>query len=346
MLKLDLKDKKILAILDINARTPLSKIASEVGLSKQVVDYRIKRLIEKEVITGFTIRCDLTKLGYSSFGVYIRMRNVTEKREEEIIQLIVKHPFSKWVVVCEGRWDLAFALAAKNMIDFESMLEEIIAAIGDNVEKYEISSIFTIHEFYLSILERKEPRTCKPPRNESAKEQELEKIDSTDMLIMNELQLNSRANPVAIATKLKISADMVRYRIKNLVSRKIILDYHTQINFKALGSYWYQLIIDVQGCSATHEKEILNKIKTTPHLSYAVRCMGAWDLELHLQAESNEEFRKIVMKVREQIGNFIHTHDTILIFGKYKSKSIPEGVIHEFTTQKTKAKTNQKKPTS
>ena len=58
MVKLDLKDKRILTVLDESARTPLSKIAAKVGLSKQLVDYRIKSLIRRGIINGFTIRCD------------------------------------------------------------------------------------------------------------------------------------------------------------------------------------------------------------------------------------------------------------------------------------------------
>ena len=45
--KLDVKDKKILAKLDMNARQPIAHIARKVRLSKEVTHYRIKRLEEK-----------------------------------------------------------------------------------------------------------------------------------------------------------------------------------------------------------------------------------------------------------------------------------------------------------
>lgn len=52
MLKLNLKDRKILSILDMNARTPLSQIAKQVGLSREVVHYRIQQLEKKGAIEG------------------------------------------------------------------------------------------------------------------------------------------------------------------------------------------------------------------------------------------------------------------------------------------------------
>jgi DNA-binding Lrp family transcriptional regulator len=53
MLKIDLKDRKILYQLDINSRQSYSQIAKKVGLSKTVLVYRINRLKEKGVIRKF-----------------------------------------------------------------------------------------------------------------------------------------------------------------------------------------------------------------------------------------------------------------------------------------------------
>ena len=43
-IKLDLKDRKILYELDINSRQPFAAIAKKVGLSKQTVINRVKKL--------------------------------------------------------------------------------------------------------------------------------------------------------------------------------------------------------------------------------------------------------------------------------------------------------------
>ena len=47
VITLDAKDRKILYELDINSRHSNSEIAKKVGLSKQVVGFRIKRLIQE-----------------------------------------------------------------------------------------------------------------------------------------------------------------------------------------------------------------------------------------------------------------------------------------------------------
>ncbi|MDV5169706.1 Lrp/AsnC family transcriptional regulator [Photobacterium rosenbergii] len=54
-MKIDNKDKKILALLRINSRMAIQKIAEEVNLSRSAVDKRIQNMINEKVITGFTV---------------------------------------------------------------------------------------------------------------------------------------------------------------------------------------------------------------------------------------------------------------------------------------------------
>ena len=60
----DKKDQEILYELDLNARQSNAQIAKKVRLSKEVVGYRIKRMLEDEIIIGFYSVIDVTKLGY------------------------------------------------------------------------------------------------------------------------------------------------------------------------------------------------------------------------------------------------------------------------------------------
>ena len=64
MLKFDLKDRKILYQLNINSRQSFSQIGKKVGLSKTVVDYRIKKLEKQEIIRNYYTLIDAFKIGY------------------------------------------------------------------------------------------------------------------------------------------------------------------------------------------------------------------------------------------------------------------------------------------
>ncbi|MBU1198986.1 MAG: Lrp/AsnC family transcriptional regulator [Nanoarchaeota archaeon] len=332
-MKLDLKNKKILSVLEEDARTPLSKIASRVGLSKQVVDYRIRTMMKNGIIKDFTIHCDLTKLGYSTFGVYLRLRKLTEKTESRIIKLLADHPFTRWVVVCEGKWDMAFSMSSKNIMDFHKQLEDIIEQIGENLESYDTNIIVSLQNFYIDLLGKKDYDRLKNVWSEFASDKSVEKIDALDMKIMQELQKNSRASFVEIAQKLDSSADTIRYRVKNLVQRKILTDFKTRISLKTMGFNWYQLILDLKRLPDIEEKKFLNQMITIPHITYVVRCIGKWDFELHIYAQDNEEFRTILLKIRDALSDFIISYDTMIMFTRYKSVSIPDGVAREIIAE-------------
>ncbi len=64
VIKLDLKDKKILTLLDEDARLSNTQIAKKVGLSKPAVEYRLKRFEKNNIIFSYYTVVNFTKLGY------------------------------------------------------------------------------------------------------------------------------------------------------------------------------------------------------------------------------------------------------------------------------------------
>jgi len=91
-LLIDLQDRKILYELDVNARQSLSKIAKKTGMSKEVVNYRINKLVKDGVIRSFYARIETSKLGILAYRTFVRMQNLSPKKEQEFIDFIIKNP--------------------------------------------------------------------------------------------------------------------------------------------------------------------------------------------------------------------------------------------------------------
>ena len=104
--KLDRKDRKLLAQLDMDARQSNNQIAKKVGLSKEVVKYRIDRMIQHRLIYRFHTVINYFKLGISKFKLYLRFTNVNKEKLEEIAQYFSNKNDTEWVVLTTGRWDL------------------------------------------------------------------------------------------------------------------------------------------------------------------------------------------------------------------------------------------------
>ncbi|ENO11770.1 transcriptional regulator [Thermoplasmatales archaeon SCGC AB-539-C06] len=91
MIKIDLKDRKILYQLDSNSRQSLTQIGKNVGLKKDVVSYRIKRLQDEGVIKNFWTAINTFKLGYNVFRIYINFQYVSSNIKNEIIQHFIDY---------------------------------------------------------------------------------------------------------------------------------------------------------------------------------------------------------------------------------------------------------------
>jgi len=86
MHKLDLIDKKILDILQDNARDSASNIAEIIGMSIPSVTERIRKLQELGVIKGFRAVIDSKKLGYDVAAI---ITIISESSEN--YSVLIKH---------------------------------------------------------------------------------------------------------------------------------------------------------------------------------------------------------------------------------------------------------------
>src|SRR3989344_9102514 len=122
--ELDLKDRKILYELDVDARQSLAEIGKKVGLSKEVVNYRINKLIESGIIKGFYARIDASKVGFTVFRTFLRLQDVTPEKEKEIIEYIVAQKQIGWCISVQGNWDINFIYWAKDTNQFFNFWRE------------------------------------------------------------------------------------------------------------------------------------------------------------------------------------------------------------------------------
>ncbi len=118
MLHIDLKDKKILLELDLNSRTSFSSIAKKVNLSKEVVNYRINRLIENQVITNFTCIIDYSKINVLAFRTFLKLCNLEKEKFEEILNYLKRVSQIGWGVTIIGRWDINFIFWCRDVSEF------------------------------------------------------------------------------------------------------------------------------------------------------------------------------------------------------------------------------------
>lgn len=78
---MDKIDKKIITLLQENARMPLKALAENVFLSSPAVSARIERLEKDEIISGYGVKINQIKLGYH-ITAFINLEVAPSQQEE------------------------------------------------------------------------------------------------------------------------------------------------------------------------------------------------------------------------------------------------------------------------
>ena len=131
MEKLDLKNRKILYHLDLNSRQSFSKIGKKVGLHKDVVAHRVKRLQEKGIIVRFNTIIDNLKLGYNCMRFYINYQYITPEVKKEIIDHFVNFKRTQVVASPEGGTELCVFMLAKNISEIHTFWQKTLGKYRD-----------------------------------------------------------------------------------------------------------------------------------------------------------------------------------------------------------------------
>ena len=108
MVDIDLKDRKILYELDLNCRQSNAQIGKKVGLSREVVKYRIQRMEKAGIIINQWTAVDTYRLGYQVFRAYINFQDITKDVKDKIIQYFVNCRDTWGVISFKGDFDVLF----------------------------------------------------------------------------------------------------------------------------------------------------------------------------------------------------------------------------------------------
>ncbi|VVB56654.1 putative HTH-type transcriptional regulator [uncultured archaeon] len=146
-LETDETDRKLLCMLNHDARTPLSHIAKKAGVSAATAAQRIKRLEKGGVIQCYTILPDHVKLGWPRHRVLIKFKNLTEEQERRFFSYCNLHPHIVHHIKCLGNWDCAIDIEIETGERLREVLMDIKSKFSEVVQRIEPSYIYKIDRF-------------------------------------------------------------------------------------------------------------------------------------------------------------------------------------------------------
>lgn len=317
---LDAKDRKLLSVLDFNARMPYTELGRKIGMSKQGAEYKLNNLVRKGVITGFYPVINVPKLGYFYCRLCLGLQNVTPEKEQEILRYLRAEPRFFWIFSTQGTFDFLIVMWAKSITEFTQAVVDLLAKYGAYIKIKNESLVTDVvhysHRYFLGNRETAEIHIA-----ETAVRVE---IDATDHELLKALCAGARTPLVQIAQKLKISAQVVAYKIKRMEKLKLIEGYRPIIDHRLLGYTYYKLWVNLNYADMGQIRKLHSYVKENPIVLYVVKGIGMpEDLDIEVMVKTNEELYQFIKDLKVKFPTLIGDYKTFMFINTEKVRYLP-----------------------
>ncbi len=128
MTEIDDTDRRLIAELSRNARLPVAKLATKLGLARTTVQARIDKLERNGVIAGYTLRLsEQVKRGMIRATVLLHIR---PSAQGAIVTHLARIPQVETAHTTSGRCDLSCLLRTETTLELDQTLDRIGAIDG------------------------------------------------------------------------------------------------------------------------------------------------------------------------------------------------------------------------
>jgi len=322
MYKIDLKDRKILFELDSNCRNSNTQIGKRVGLKKDVVSYRINKMINDGLIKNFWAEINTFKLGYNVYRIYINFQDVSSDVKKEIIQYFTDCKTAWAVMSVTGPIDLDVMVWVKDSLEFQQFWNQTLDKYGSYFSDHSVSVLTGGTAFYKTFLLNEEYKETDRKFFNLVSGGKTVETDEIDYKLLNILSNNARAPLIKLAEELNCSSQTITYRINNLVKNGVILAFRVGIDMSLLG--YQNSVIDIYLNDHSKKKKIIDYLKFNPYILYFVDAIGWCDIQFEIMVKSIDHLNDILEEINTKFPGVVRKKDFWISKKYYHLRSLPE----------------------
>ena len=132
-------DRNILAVLQHDARIPLTDLANKCNISVFQIQNRMQRMIQQGIIQKFIPYISLAHFGLQFNVVFL---NVKKEAETKFKTLVEQHPYIVWRSKHLGLHNYKLSLFVRNNAHLSDILQEMCTEFGENISHIESLPVF------------------------------------------------------------------------------------------------------------------------------------------------------------------------------------------------------------
>lgn len=303
------KDVLILKQLLEDGRKSSSSISKEIDLGREIVNYRIKRLIKENLILKFVPKINDSAYHYREYNILLKLNLDDEISRKKFIEEKIGNKYLIWIIKSGNGWDLMVRLYAAGIDEFKEKLNEILELFTSVLANYyTIISSEDLKESQKEILCKNlfDENSSKPDYNIIKSEKIL--IDDKDKEIISLLEEDGRIQYKDIANKLNVSSDTIKYRIEKLKTQGVIENFMPVINFNKIGMLEFAAILKFKFLTENEILQLNKMFLKSENIIKAIKSLNFEEYFLNLVFKNETEILEFQTSIenifKDKISNF------------------------------------------
>jgi Lrp/AsnC family transcriptional regulator for asnA, asnC and gidA len=319
MEEIDVKDKKILYYLSLDSRQSFTKLGKKVGLSRELVKYRVKRLLEKGIIKNFITITQASAFGAVFIRFYYNFQNTTPEIKKEIINYFVNHKKTLITKEIESRYDLEVQFFYTNAKEFRYYNREFKMKYGDYISNEFFSTQLDSVGFdFLFLLGKKKLQNRKSMDFKGGVG--VVKLNNLEIELLKIINQNARTPTTELAKKLDTTPFIIKSIIKKLKDIGLIKGFTLDIDFTKIGYYFFHVDVNLKRYKGIDE--VIEYVKKNPYLYHIENNIGISDISLQFYLKDSKQLHEILEDISIKIPDTIKSYKYHKIIKEHPRKFI------------------------
>lgn len=307
---------QILEHLSHNCRMPIADLAKSLHRPRHIVAYHRSQLLKEKIIQNYELILNYEALGYKEFIVFLKFFHYQSIRQK-ITKYMINHPHVRWASETFPNFHLRVSFAAKDLIEFEKIVDELETVAGGNLMRKEvmITQTFLKKESY-TTKEKKEPQ--KKP---------LQTLNEFEKRLLQALFENPTDSLLSLSKKSQLSLEAVRQKIRKFQENGLIISFSAKHDAVKIGyNVWCVLLLRINSLD-----KHLAKLKT---LLYSDACygrtrrmFGTWNIELSLFTPTYLDLQHHIALLEQLLGDDYESSEIQIYTTRLVNSRIPPVVL-------------------
>lgn len=297
-MKLTETDFKLLSYLYHHNREPITKIAKAVKLSREQVDYRMKKYLSEGLIKKFFTFFDWSKFGYDYYAALL-LKFEKYSSAKEFMQKLKNDKNCMSYGKAFGKYDLYLNGIFKNEKEISDYLANLIGDSKNPISDYLIIKPYFSELYPLKLFKHKNREDYTFTFETSGKR----KFDKKEIAIMKILAKDARAKLIDISKKVNISIELTYHKIKKLQADKVIIGSRIQFDMTKLEYYFSILLINIRNLSETNQEKIKNFARNSKYVTSFNLTLSRPNCIINLFHKEESELRDTIEEIKKLFEN-------------------------------------------